>query len=106
MEHAVGHELADEQDGIQGALRAELAVEVLGDLVSRAPGRAGATLEHGAPQRLRLAALRCANHRRGTRPGKRPRERRTGLAALVPATLAPFSPPYSVRAAQMGGGRR
>src|SRR3954447_19882914 len=106
MEHAVGHELADEQDGIQGALRAELAVEVLGDLLSRAPGRPGATLEHRAPHRLRLAGLRRADHRRGTRPGKRPRERRTGLAALVPAMLAPFSPPSSVLAAQMEGGRR
>ena len=101
MQHAVGDELAHEQDGILGALGAELAVEVLGDLVARAPGRGGATLEHGAPRRPSSSLCERADHRRGAGPGKRRRERRAGLAALAPATLAPFSPPSSVRAAQM-----
>src|SRR5689334_4010282 len=86
---------------IGASSRSAARAEVLGDLVARAPGRGGATLEHGSPCRRRAAALGRADHRRVTGPGERLVGRRTGLAALVPATLAPFSPPSSVRAAQM-----
>ena len=101
VQQAVGDELAHEQDRVLGALGAELAVEVLGDLVPRAPGRARCRPRARPATSSRVAAVRGADHRRGTEPGRRLVERRTGLAALAPATLAPFSPPSSVRAAQM-----